>query len=373
MYRPTAFLLTVLMATPAFATQRFIGWFNGGEPINVTVDGPITRPVSVMRAGHTVQLWPSLPDAALSRLAMANPTELVSIRALKGKKVYSAEETAFIRTLVDPRFDESMKTLINDGVIRKVKVVAARFGVDPAVLVASLLGELTFNNDLERSGQDKAGRWLPAALNFGGAARVSEALSSPAFADCHPELSDYWSWVCINQIWNTSISKAKKDPATDKIPDSALISLAPTEKALHEVLRPRTGGSYGLAQMSLVRALMVSRDVTNRAPQYPQVRVGDMRKVMAMVLDDDATLNILAASAARCLMIYKRFGGIDITHNLGVQATLFNLGYEFEKATTLTNKNAYNASRGLPAISPQENYLGWYLTERESDIRRMLN
>ncbi|MEK6556349.1 MAG: DUF1402 family protein [Bdellovibrionota bacterium] len=116
---------------------------------------------------------------------------------------------------------------------------------------------------------------------------------------------------------------------------------------------------------------MVSKDVSDKT-NLKQVTLQNMSEVMEMVLDDEATLYILAASTARAIDDYKRFANIDISNNVGIQVTLFNLGYEVEKALELQRINFIRRQAQQKPLPPKENYMGWFITEKEAEIRQLL-
>lgn len=359
----TSIAATMLVILPSlgFAQEtRFLGWFDGnGEPIETQVTGPINRKIQVVPPGHTVKIWPDLPLTTRKRMG-----------SMLGGPI--AQDPDVIRPVADERFAKSIELLKTRNIVGKAKKAAATFNVDPAVLIASILGELTFNNDTVRLGQDLLGKFIPSQANFSGAARIAKLLDSPQFAPCEPHRHDYWSWNCMNAIWGLSVGEARGLHSLRHLKPGTLFNLSRDEETLHGVLRPSTGTSYGLAQISLVRALMISKELSLKT-NLPHLTIHEMADVMEMILNDEATLYILAASTARSIDVYKRFAGFDISKNLGLQVTLFNLGFELEKARTLDLTNQGRARKKLAPIGPKENYMGWYMTEKEAEIRAFLN
>lgn len=345
------------LSLPTYAEMRFLGRFDAqGNRYLVNTKQPYPSDMIKISAGHTVTEWPEWPVRTSTRFAMGR---------------FHPSKTAKFLKKADERFYDALEEVQDAGLISTIKYVARKFSVDPAVLLGSVLGELTFNNKYEVKAQDLAGAATPSFLNFKGAKRVASYFNDPALKYCQPERSDYWSWVCINQVWSTSIIKASNNGGAEHVPESSVLDISRRSDPLHGVLRPRTGGSYGIAQMSLARALMVSGDVA-ASSNYVHLGIDDMGEIMNMVLNNEASIYILGASAARCVDVYKRFAGFDISENIGVQVTLFNLGYEFEKAEALKELNDRRVAKGLQKVSPKENYMGWYINEREAQIRAAL-
>ncbi|RYZ63444.1 MAG: DUF1402 family protein, partial [Proteobacteria bacterium] len=59
----------------------------------------------------------------------------------------------------------------------------------------------------------------------------------------------------------------------------------------------------------------------------------------------------------------------DISKNIGLQATLFNLGYEAERAIVMNGENA----RAKTPRRPRENYFGWFVNRHEAEIRALVS
>ena len=359
------FALTLLAITTisqsALAEKRFIGGYgDNGWKIFVDVDAVPTKTYKV-NSGHLANPDFKIYASTQKRLGVTAPTLIDNPSAMTGTALTSAKKN-FIEAVTQIRTTKQ-------DMIRQIKAIAPQYGVDPAAVLGAIIAELTFNNYWEAAFQNVAAQYLPAAMNFPRVATVEAMLQHRAFKDCQPERSDYWSWVCINNVWSKSIQYAGQ-------PVNPFL-YAPFERKdamwLREYLKPNTGISYGPAQLSLAVSLIVMADV-NKVTKgaIKHYKLADMSNIMKLVLDTNATIHIVSAIMARAEQVYNRFAFLDISKNIGVQVTLFNLGDESLRAIKMHKVNKEKVSMDQMPILPRENYLGWFVNENEAVIRQLL-
>lgn len=354
-------LLLIPCLLHAGPQNRFVGEFNAdGSPAYFNTDSGINYAKEIqISSGHTVSEWPDLYKTTKTRNGFSATGKL---------------NMTEVRRYFDDRFDTVISKLVDRNFILQIKRAAQVFSVDPAPVLASIIGEQVFNRSLEMLAQNSAARFMPDRFNFAGAFTVADLMDKGHFSECDPNQSDYWSWICMNTIWNLSLHKANnRQQGISHIPMKYLVPLQGHEETLQGQLRPKTGSSYGIAQLSLARALMLTKDLNSKLPsKYQHLKLEDISEVMNLILDNEATIYLVAANAARCIEVYKKVAGYNISKNLGVIVTLFNLGYEYEKAQDLRRLrlNAERLKTSLPI--PKENYMGWYMTEKENEIRKVL-
>lgn len=357
----------VAQSVQADQGSRYLGVFDAqGRPVKAQVSGAILRKVTDVPAGLRNSKIVGMHSVTVSRLGLSSAV------LEKSGHSHTVDKEQFI-AVADKRFASVANEIKQSHLVESAKSIARLYNVDAAALLGSIIGERVFNNSKEVKAQDLAAKALPAFANFRGASRLSGLLKDKAFADCLPSLSDYWSWVCINQVWNTSINKAKNGTNTAHIPKGSLLALSADEEALHAVLKPTTGKTYGIAQISPARAIMMSHDIFQATQgRVPQVFIDNMQGAMDLIFTQNGSLHIVAALLKRSIEVYRRFAGFDISKNIGIQVTLFNLGYEYEKALALEYKNSTARNSGAALTYPTENYMGWFINYKENEIRALL-
>ncbi len=329
---------------------RYIGVFDtAGRPALVDVRRKIKDSKLVVPAGHLAN--PNLEIPKFTRLRYLTLSSTV-------EGILPAADEKFASLIAKLRSQPRLIELANR--------IAPLYGVEPAAVMGAMLGELTFNNEFTSAMQDKAAL-IPEQSSFTGAIRVAEKLKADAFEFCGIKHRDYWAWVCVNRTWNNSL--AWRGPQARESLYQTI--LEPSDQPLHGMLRPTAlGATFGPAQMSLMRALMLSEDVyTASGGQIPRLWIDDMPAVLRAITNLETSVHFVAATLARSIDAYKRFANIDISHNMGVQATLFNLGWEFELALKSRQENTFNK---IPN-SPRENYFGWFINRHEKEIRELVS
>ncbi|RYZ65177.1 MAG: DUF1402 family protein, partial [Proteobacteria bacterium] len=132
------------------------------------------------------------------------------------------------------------------------------------------------------------------------------------------------------------------------------------------------GMSFGPAQITLFRALMASEDVTRvSGGKFPRVTISDMPAVQRMIAEIEPSVHIISATLGRSIYAYRKYPRIDISKNLGLLATIFNVGYEVQRATKLSQANIFAKTETMQL--PKENYFGYFANEHEQEIRALVN
>lgn len=344
----------LLLSQAASAEKRFMGVYNSaGQPVYLEVDSPLSGANTIVPAGHLPGADVSLPPWAKSRLG-------TSSAGLDNESLQIADKNFKKKTSKMGR-----KT----DVVSLALEIAPLYKVDPAAVVAAIIGELTFNNEFQSAMQDRLAK-IPGESLFTGAKRVASLLNNPAVAECRPQSSDYWTWICINNVWNSSLNFSKYPTRFNRnLSAQNFLPIDYSEGVLHGVLRPVTGVSYGPAQMSLALALSLMADVnvTSRG-SIPHYKIDNMSGILKSVTEVRSAIHLVSATMARVTYAYQRFARVDISRNIGLQVTLFNLGGEVTRALKLAQDRKTN-----PSALPRENYLGWFANQHEAEIRKTLS
>ena len=83
----------------------------------------------------------------------------------------------------------------------------------------------------------------------------------------------------------------------------------------------------------------------------------------------DTNINYVAASVVASITNYKKYAQFDISNNIGVIATLYNLGDEKKRAIDLYEKNQNLRKENKSIVFPVENFYGWYMNKKENEIK----
>lgn len=349
-------------ASGAFAESRFAGVFDARN-MGVLLDTGLKVPGAkvTLPPGHLANADLTLPARTRERY-QSSSNQLLSI--LPAARL---------------RFQSKLETLRkNSEIVRYAKQIGPAYGVDPAAIVASILVELTFNNDWSMDLQ-KAAAFLPSQTFYPGAINLISRFNDSNLKMCHPERSDYWSWYCLNVMWDSSLRnvRANASSGASLLLRPGQVSISPTDEPLIAKLSPKiltlpAGLSFGPAQITLFRALMASDDVARVSKgRFPRVTIYDMPAVQRLIADVEPSVHIVAATLGRSVFAYRKFARIDISGNLGLQATLFNVGYEVNRALSLQNANVFAKPPNWQL--PRENYFGYFANEHEKEIRALVN
>lgn len=352
-------LFAVLMtcSTVAYADSRFVGMFySNGMGVLLDTGVKVPKAKVVMPAGHVVGANLDLPRRTQERFG-AKTNQLTSIMAAANK-----------------RFTEKLAELRqNPELVRVAKEIAPKYNVDAASVVAAVLTELTFNNDYSMKLQNMVA-YLPSQSLYPGANQLREMFASPQLKLCKPERSDYWSWVCVSTLWDNNLLTARG--ARGLVSAYGYIPMAPNEEAFIAKLSPKVasipaGMSFGPAQITLFRALMASEDVTRvSGGKIPRVTLDNMPAVQRMVAEIEPSVHIIAATLGRSVYAYRKYARVDIANNLGLLATIFNVGYEVRRAAQLQRENTF--AKEAKWRLPRENYFGYFANEHEKEIRALV-
>ncbi len=254
----------------------------------------------------------------------------------------------------------------NPKLVARIKAVSARYGIDPVHVIGAIVGEHTYNIDTFDTLQDYYVKALQYAdnttLEFSYKGQTAAQLfAKPQFAKCEQMENNYEKWDCRQTVWNRQFM--------GKMVDGRLY----IKDRLHRVFfKPAFGGqTFGFGQLSPIAALMVT-DVTNAKGGLPLLSIDDPSEVYEQIMSPDTSLDYVAANIRVSIDMYKRIAGFDISQNPGITATLYNLGDAATRARELKAENDQRAAEGKPPLFPQENFYGWFVNDKEADLRALL-
>ncbi|MFD0916986.1 DUF1402 family protein [Pseudahrensia aquimaris] len=278
----------------------------------------------------------------------------------------SIKRTKARKTTFDKKYLKIRNLLARDKKLRgKINSAAKAFGIDPIHIAGALVGEHTYNVDAYDRLQNyytKALSYLGQSLSFEyDGVSVVELINQPAFKKCGSLRSDYDKWTCRESVWNTAYRG--KTVAGKRWPNSRF------GRVFFQPLY--AGQTFGLGQLNPLTALKVNDLVRSKFPREPRLRATRAPEVYNTIMEPDSTLIYMAAVLRHSIDVYRSTAGYDISQNPGVTATLYNLGNVTIRARQLAAKNKRRKAQGKAALLPQENYYGWLINDKLSDLRTL--
>lgn len=243
----------------------------------------------------------------------------------------------------------------------KIRAAAARFGIAPVHIVGALIGEHTYNVDALDRIQTyvvKAASYLGSDLAFKhDGEKVSTFVQRPEFVACAGLADSYETWACREHVWNDSF---RGKTAGGKS--------WPNDRFGRVFFQPfYAGQTFGLGQLNPLTALQVN-DLVQRVAGLPKLNADRAPEVYKAIMDPDSTLAYMAAVIRIAIDAYATIGGVDISANPGLTATLYNLGDVRERAADYKRRNGGKS----PPAWPEENYYGWLVNDKLSDLEALV-
>ncbi|MEM7646547.1 MAG: DUF1402 family protein [Pseudomonadota bacterium] len=297
-------------------------------------------------------------------LAPTEPT--VADAAIRRK---TREETSFNR-----KYQKIMRSLRNDPqTLGWIREAAAAFEIDPVHIVGAIVGEHTFNVSAADDIQAYAivvTQWMTdwASKFESNGVSLADMIKEDEFQKCYDTsqyINNYEFWFCVADVWDKVYQNGRY-----KTEDQQLKRL---KFAFFDPIY--SGHTYGLGQLGPLRALMVSDSVA-AVSDFPLLNIDStegIEQVYAAIIDTQSGMYYMAATIAVGMDYYQRYAGMDIGNNMGVTATLYNLGKERHLAKRLFNTNVDRLKKGQPIRWPHENYYGRWINDHEEEIRALIN
>lgn len=237
----------------------------------------------------------------------------------------------------------------------KIKKTAKQYGIAPIHIVGALVGEHTYNVDALDHLQTyyvKAISYFKSDVEFEHAGEsVMKFVKRPEFSKCDSARDSYDTWACREGVWKTKF----KGKTVDGIK-------WPNDRFGRVFFQPfYAGQTFGLGQINPLTALQVT-DVVAKKSRKKKLSADKANEVYKTIMEPDSTLQYMAAVIRVSIDSYKSIGGFDISDNPGVTSTLYNLGDVRNRARKAKAKG------GLP----KENYYGWLVNEKRSELEAIL-
>ena len=287
-------------------------------------------------------------------------SEATFARIAKKNNLSERDFTADDLQKLNAKFASVVAKLKKENVFEKIKAIAPKYGVAPEAVAASIIGEHVFNVSIVDSFQNYFisiySKWLDKQSSAHDLFR--SFISEPdARAILDTDNSDYEKWDALIDLYNSKYRGRRS------YPDSGFV---------FAFFNPYGAGlTYGLGQLSPVRVLMAN-DLAVRHGGLKPIRPGDTEHLYFATLDVDTNIHYVAATNLASILCYKKYARYDISANIGVIATLYNLGAEKKRALALDKINQERAKSGQPPEHPVENFYGWYMNKKEADIKALV-
>jgi len=273
----------------------------------------------------------------------------------------SLRRTKAGRTSFDAKYEKVRELLANDRkLVAKIKSTAAAYGIAPIHMIGAIVGEHTYNVDAYDRLQAyyvKAAAYAGNSFHFGyDGESVDEFVKRAQFADCAGEKTSYALWSCRERVWEHEFRGRTVGGQT-----------FPNNRFSAVFFQPFFAGqTFGLGQINPLTALMLT-DMVSRVSGYDRLDENNAGAVYEAIMDPDVSLAYMAASIRHSIDAYRSIAGVDISHNPGLTATLYNVGNPDERAASLAARNA-----GGEVQWPEENYYGWLVNDKLAELEALL-
>jgi hypothetical protein len=314
----------------------------------VMVNKNFDTPLVVIKSG-LLSPTPIISDATFAIIAKKNNLS---------EKNFSQED---LRKL-DLKFSKVVATLEKDKVFEKIEKIAPKYGVSPESVAACIIGEHVFNVTITDQFQSYFisiySKWIDKHNSIQHV--YLDLLKEPDIAVILKSntMTDYEKWDTIFAIYN------KKYRGTKEYPNKNFI---------FTFFNPYGAGlTYGLGQLSPIRVLLTN-DIAVKLGGLKRIAPTDTESLYFATLDVDTNINYVAATVVASIANYKEYANFDISNNIGVIATLYNLGNEKIRAQKLCKIDECLLKENKKIILPTENFYGWYMNKKENEIKQLVN
>jgi hypothetical protein len=262
---------------------------------------------------------------------------------------------------LDFKFKHVTATLEKDHVFEKIAQIAPKYGVSPESVAACIIGEHVFNVTLADTFQSyfigAYSKWLDKSSTVQHI--YLALLKEPDVASIlASNQTDYEKWDKIFNLYNQKYRGTKNYP---------------NENFIFTFFNPYGAGlTYGLGQLSPVRVLLTN-DIAVKMGGLKKIEPSDTKSLYFATLDVDTNINYVAETVVASIDNYKEYANFDISQNIGVIATLYNLGNEKTRAEKLESINEHLIQDHKAIVFPKENFYGWYMNKKEVDIKKLFN
>lgn len=327
-------------------------FFTYAQASQISVEDYRQGVVSISQ-GNTLSQMPDLPKETVSLInqrSFFNVSSRVDAEALGS---FKDKYWTVVKSL-KKNYENSTFSLRAE-----VLTAAKLYKIDPAHILSAIIGEHVFNVGITDGIQDlllKSNRWQSKISEKNEFVKYK---SCPEMRKCDGLADDYDTMACYESTWHNEL-RGRQACSGVKFVNHLFVT---------EFFNPSSiGTTYGLGQLGPIKILSLS-DMVSRVSGFPHMTLENQKLAYQAALDPKMTVHFIAATMRKNIDLYKQYARFDISKNVGLTATLYNIGKEKERAQNLFNKNLSVLSSGGSLIYPQVNYYGWFVNELEPQIR----
>ena len=249
----------------------------------------------------------------------------------------------------------------NKKLVINIKKAAQEYKIDPVHIVGALVGEHTYNVTVV----DTLKLYYIKALSYSKenivfqykGIKLDQFIKREEFSRCDEHLSSSRLWECRDEVWDVGFR--------GKTVGGVTFENMSFQRAFFQPFY--AGQTFGLGQISPLTALEVT-DLVHSISGLPRLSIDNPQAIYKDVMDPEISVIYIAAIIRDAIDAYRE-QGFDISDNPGITATLYNLGQPRRRALVLRQASDKAGDRRFP----QENYYGWLVNVRLSDLRALLN
>ncbi|AYG64607.1 MULTISPECIES: DUF1402 family protein [unclassified Rhizobium] len=274
----------------------------------------------------------------------------------------SVRRTRGTNSTFERKYQKVRELLATDTkLMAKIKSTARAYGIEPIHIIGALVGEHTYNVDAYDGLQSyyvKAASYAGQSFRFAyNGENVGDFVAQSQFDSCKGKGDSYSLWTCREDVWEDDFRG--KTVGGKSYPDNRFSAV---------FFQPfYAGQTFGLGQVNPLTALELS-DLVSRTSGIPKLDEKDAGGVYKAIMDPDLSLAFVAASIRKSIDDYRSIAGMDISGNPGITATLYNLGNSRKRAAALAARNRGSSQ----SVWPEENYYGWLINDKLSDLKSLL-
>ena len=280
-----------------------------------------------------------------------------------------AKDPSGLKLALETKYQKTIRSLARDpDTLMEIHIAARAFGIDPVLVLGNVIGEHTFNVGLVDSVQSlivlSASWGAKWALRFqSNGTSLVDLVRMPQFDRCRPryETSHAEYWDCVGWIWETQFRGKTVHGVTYQNNGFRLSFFNPVGSGL----------TYGLGQMDPIRALMVT-DMVNKTSGHRLLSIERPEEIYTDIINPRIVVYYVAANIRLAIDAYYSIAHMDISGNAGIVASLYNLGKEKHFARSRYEDNIQRLRKGLPIELARESYYGFFVNEKEHELRRLL-
>lgn len=280
-----------------------------------------------------------------------------------------ANDPVGLKAAIDKKYQKALvKIARTPGVLAEMQKAGRLYGIDPVLIFGTIIGEHSYNVGAADMGQDLIASWTSGwtkrfLMNYDDLQTLLRSPQVMKNCDRHLSQSHAEYWDCVAGVWNTNFRNNPND------------TVAEDNKGFRaKFFNPiGVGMTYGLGQLDPIRALMVA-DLVKKTSGFKMISVSDPDSLYSAILDPISGVHYVAANITLYLQAYLQIANFDIRQNVGVVASLYNLGREksYARARYKINIRRLSARPPQPVEPPMESYYGFFVNEKAGELRRVL-